>query len=621
MILDTGNRSAKSPTNSEQEFQTQSPASITQSQPPHQPYDHVSYATFPRSNPPGRYAHTASDITSLLGSHPEHISNDDDQPPAYDEIGPIRSNRNQSWTRFAAIALTIFLVCSTWASYKISREAKPLPNLPEPSHDPPGTPPLPPPPFPTSSRSTLPPHSSSHPPTQPSLPPLPPYEPLPAPPNLPYVPPNTGRTDLCREWAHSPNSGAHPSYSDKRPTDHLVYTIPSLAPIHIETSTICSGSGAPYERCSASNSLDDAFSGKLQVVGGDIDLPKVEIFLQHDSELGLEDLSVCLMQRPLASGELLTEGTNYKWVLGIYLWKDLRLQVGNSLLASALITVTLPYGRVHDFTTRLGYLSQIIGSTKIVASRPVSFGTLQLNSSHGQILVGNIEASTIHGASNDGLISFTDSRVGGSLDLRSLYGIVSCNVTLVQTEDGSPARVNLQSEAGIVDAVVDLDYSELSATTPQFDMTAYSRFSRATLWVTDQRGTDTLRASHLPPVLPTLKMNLTSQYAIAQAMVPATYHGSIDLRSHYAQIGTIDHADHLPGRAVEWSNRKGRATRGNVRWDGAERDGEGYIYVSTEFATVRLLFLGLDDGLLANWPKDSDGMEFVHDDVTSALIW
>ncbi|KAG8784881.1 hypothetical protein FRC12_018186 [Ceratobasidium sp. 428] len=617
MILDTGNRSAKPPTNSEQEFQTQSPASITQPQPPQQPYDHVYYATFPRSNPPGRYAHTASDITSLLGSHPEYISNDDDQPPAYDEIGPIRSTGNRFWTRCAVIALTIFLVCSTWASYKISRGVKPLPHPSEPSHPPP--PPLPP--FPTSSRSTSPSQSSSHPSTQPSLPPLPPYEPLPAPPDLPYVPPNAGRTDLCREWAHSPDSGAHPSYSDKQPTDHLVYTIPSLAPIHIETSTICSGSGASYERCSASNSLDDPFSGKLQVVGGDIDLPKVEIFLQHDSELGLEDLSVCLMQRPLASGELSTEGTNYKWVLGIYLWKDLRLQVGNSLLASALITVTLPYGRVHDLTTRVGYLSQIIGSTKTVTSRPVSFGTLRLDSSHGRILVRNIEASTIQGASNDGLISVTDSRVGGSLDLQSLYGIVSCNVTLVQTEDGSPVRVNLQSEAGIVDAVVDLDYSKLSATTPQFDMTAYSRFSRATLWVTDQRGTDTLRASHLPPVLPTLRMNLTSQYAIAQAMVPATYHGSIDLRSHYAQTGIIDYAKHLPGRVVGWSDRKERATQGNVRWDGTKRDSEGYVYVSTEFATVRLLFLGLDDGSLENWPKESNGMEFVHDDVTSALIW
>ncbi|KAG9121072.1 hypothetical protein FRC07_003114 [Ceratobasidium sp. 392] len=586
MILDTENSDAKSSGHSNSDTQTRSLASVT-----HLSFrssnGSASYSTFPASDSPGQYTNAVSDITALLGNRSPEFLSGDEQPPAYEDVGPARKTGNRFWARCAAIVLTLFLLLSSLASYRLSKRVTPIPEPPSPNRPPPGT------------SSTLPFHTSTSVPSSvssmPPLPPLPPYDPLPGPPNLPYVLPITGRTDLCRPWAYSPNSGAHPSYSDKRPTDHLTYTIPSLAPIRIETSMICFGTNDHHKRCSEYDGLDDAFSGKLQVVGGDVDLPKVELFLQHDSELGLEDVSICLMQQPLAADEPSVRGEKQKWVLGIYIWRDPTSPARNHLLASASIMLTLPYQHTHDLTTRLRYLSQTIGCSSKTMSRLLSFGTLRLGGSHNQIAVRNIEAETIEGVSDDSPLSVADSRVNKSLNLQSTYGVV--------------------------DAVVDLEYPLVpTINPPQFSIVAYSRFSRATLWVTDQKGTDALRTSHIPSVLPTIRMNLTSQYAIAQVIAPATYHGSVDLKSHYARTGAIDHAEHLPGRAIEWLDR-GDSTRGNVRWDGVQRGDEGRIYVATEFATSRLLFFGLEDGSLENWPKESNGMEFGRDAMASSLVW
>ncbi|KAG9122691.1 hypothetical protein FRC07_000814, partial [Ceratobasidium sp. 392] len=175
--------------------------------------------------------------------------------------------------------------------------SKQNPNPPE--HSPPDTSKSPPP-------ITNPPvtvTSAPDAPTQIPLPPLPPYNNLPATPNSRYVLPDVGRTDLCRAWAYSLNSEARPSSSDGRPTDRLVYTIPSIAPIYIETSAICPTSGGLNKRCTEYDDSRDVISGKLNVIGGDVELPTVEIFLQHGSELGLEDLAVCLMQQPLSAEE------------------------------------------------------------------------------------------------------------------------------------------------------------------------------------------------------------------------------------------------------------------------------------------------------------------------------
>ncbi|KAG9086284.1 hypothetical protein FS749_003758 [Ceratobasidium sp. UAMH 11750] len=198
------------------------------------------------------------------------------------------------------------------------------------------------------------------------------------------------------------------------------------------------------------------------------------------------------MQRPLATGEYATGGVGYKWVLGVNVWKDSTSPNINNLLASASIVVTLPHRHVHDLITHLEHFSQTIGGTKKVGSRLLSFGTLQLTGNPVGIEVWNVDAATIRGASKDTPLLVVDSRVSRLLNLRSVNGIVSCNVTLVQTEGGPPVQANLRSSAGVVDAVVDLKYSLFATTSPQFDVTAYSRFSQTTLWMTDQQGRGTL---------------------------------------------------------------------------------------------------------------------------------
>jgi hypothetical protein len=68
--------------------------------------------------------------------------------------------------------------------------------------------------------------------------------------------------------------------------------------------------------CTSYEGTSDSVSGKLQVVGADIELPQIDLLLQHGSELGLDDVSICMMRQPLVEGRSIGD-KDYKWVLGI----------------------------------------------------------------------------------------------------------------------------------------------------------------------------------------------------------------------------------------------------------------------------------------------------------------
>ncbi|KAG9075005.1 hypothetical protein FRC06_010328 [Ceratobasidium sp. 370] len=184
-----------------------------------------------------------------------------------------------------------------------------------------------------------------------------------------------------------------------------------------------------------------------------------------------------------------------------------------------------------------------------------------------------------------------------------MAGIVACNVTLVHME--GPVSVNLHSEAGTVGGMLELEYPSNLNAPPRFDVTAYSQFSRAMLWVTDRQGTNALRTGTVPTILPALTMNLTSRLASAQALVPPTYQGSLDLSSRFGAIITNDHASALPGRMIRWFSRAGGASKGEVKWGGSN-DEQGKVHIAAEYAAVRLLFLGLYDDDIENWPSEGD---------------
>ncbi|KAG9075122.1 hypothetical protein FS749_013247 [Ceratobasidium sp. UAMH 11750] len=573
------------------------------------PHSHVSYSTFPTSHTQtdARYMDNISDITALLGHRsPDStgLLSDDEQPPAYEEVGSSKRVSNRFWTRCIAILLVALVTCSVGVSYKLSKDAKTAPDLPphpppkrSPPNVPPSRPPPIPPPNPTSSSPDL--------PTPAPLPPLPPYNQLPIP-DLSYVLPDAGRTDLCRPWAYAPDSGARPSSSDKPPIDRLVYTVPSLVPIYIETGAICPASGGLNRDCTGYDDSKDAIAGKLQVVGADIELPTMELFLQHGSELDLDDVLVCLMRQPLPTGGRTSGNNGHKWVLGINIWKDPTSSTRNNLLASASIVLTLPYSHVHNLVTRINYFTQTVGLKEDTNSR-LRFDTLRLLGNNGHIEVHNVEAAVLEGRTESDSLLVEDSRIKKSLSLESQYGMVSCNVTLVQTEGGPPIQVDLRSRAGIADAVTDLEYPSHSAQAPRFEVSAFSQFSRAMIWMTDHQGTELLRTNTTPPILPTILMNLTSQFATAQAVVPATYHGSLDLQSESAAVRIIDQSSQLRGRSVRWLDQSRDAVRGNVRWAGAKRGEEGSVRVSTEFAAVRALLLGLDESWHEKWPVQRGG--------------
>ncbi|KAF8596620.1 hypothetical protein BDV93DRAFT_51391 [Ceratobasidium sp. AG-I] len=105
--------------------QTWAPASLPVSS-EHVQY-HRSYSTFPeaasfsslRTHEQGR---VTSDVSQLLARNFPQSLSDDDQPPAYHDLGiPSNSTRSRGrfWTRCAAVLITLSLVYSTWFSYKL----------------------------------------------------------------------------------------------------------------------------------------------------------------------------------------------------------------------------------------------------------------------------------------------------------------------------------------------------------------------------------------------------------------------------------------------------------------------------------------------------------------------
>ncbi|KAG8766022.1 hypothetical protein FRC12_007133 [Ceratobasidium sp. 428] len=351
--------------------------------------------------------------------------------------------------------------------------------------------------------------------------------------------------------------------------------------------------------------MKDAIAGKLQVVGGDIDLPKIDITVQHGSGQGLEDFSICLMRRPRQVEKKAAKSEDYRWVLGVYIWKDLDQSGNDSVLAGITITLVLPNSYLHDLSTRLQYFTQIIGSTEGNRDESLSFRRLSVKGDYGHILVQNVTAAVIESTSFDSDISVEPVRITESVDLRSTYGIVGCNATLIYVSGKDPVSVNIHSEAGTVVGLFDLEYPSNLDPSPRFDITVHSQLSRAVLWVTDPQGNKALRSNSVPSVLPNLSLNLTSWFANAQALVPATYYGSLDLSSRYAAVVTNDRASELPGRKVRWFGRGGGASMGEVKWSGRDDDG-GRIHVSAEYAAVKLLFLGLHDDDIQNWPQEGD---------------
>ncbi|KAG8734679.1 hypothetical protein FRC11_003789, partial [Ceratobasidium sp. 423] len=320
---------------------------------------------------------------------------DDVEPPAYEEINitpKASASRNRFWTRCAAVLLGIFLICLTSYSYDLGKIRQPIrtpsdtptgpslpvtstksPPSPSPLPSPPSTPPTPSPPSPSPS----PPHRA------PSLPPLPPVSPIPDHdlPTLPFIPPVKGRTDLCRPWAYSSKPGVRPSFSDNQPIDKLVYTVPTLAPIHMETSAICLTSNGTSEFCNEYDDTYDSIAGKLQVVGAEVELPRIEITVQHGSEAGLDSTAVCLMKRPDENGK-------DRWVMGLYAWRDPTTDDRDALLISMSIVVTLPRSQVHNFSTHLNYFTQVIGPETRTDSNTLTFDTLQARlGERGSLLV------------------------------------------------------------------------------------------------------------------------------------------------------------------------------------------------------------------------------------------
>lgn len=560
--------------------------------------------------------HTPSEATTLLYHQPPQ-SLYDDVPPAYDEINNTikhESSRNRFWTRFAAVFLVIFLFCSSWASYQYSKSitTRPKPPGTDPIKQPPATTstsnkhPLPSPPHSSPPSPPSPTNEPSDPPPKPSLPPLPPIDHLPNLPEAPYVPPTSGRVDLCRPWAYSIDTGSQPSVSDNRPVDQLVYTVPSLAPLHIETSAICPSKNGGNEFCNDYDDSHDAITGKLQVVGGDVERPEIRISLQHASETGLDNVAVCLIRKPNVGEGSIGDG-DHKWVLGLYIWKD-RDTPGKGVLASLSIFVTLPKSHPHSLSTTLNYFTQTIGPTAPTESNTLVFDTLRVHAGErGEVDIHNITAAVIQAKSLTDNIGVGFCRVTRMMHLRSEYGLLGSVITLAHTDNVPPVQVDMQTTYGGVSLRAKLEYSLTGQSTPRFGFALRSEYGLAVGIVTDPQGTQLLRSHQLPPILPIINFNATSRFAIAQAAVPATYHGPVELSSQYAAIVTNDRASQLPGRTVSWDKSGKNIYRGDVHWLGRIEEA-GSVHVATEYATARILLLGLKDDDVDRWPDEGDNV-------------
>ncbi|KAJ1301882.1 hypothetical protein OPQ81_000722 [Rhizoctonia solani] len=565
----------------------------------------VSYSTFPetRHSTQNEYDRGNLETTTLLYQTVPQSIYDDVEPPSYDEINATpktSASRNRLWTRCVAIFLVIFLTLSVFYSYNLSKIRRPVqtpPNVPRESPFPPSPPSNPNIPYPTS--------SSPSPPAQ-SLPPLPPASPPADLPAAPFIPPIKGRTDLCRPWAYSLESGVRPSLSDNRPVDKLVYTIPTLAPIRLETSAVCLTPNGTSAFCEDYDDSYDSIAGKLQVVGADVDLPQIEVTIQHGSEAGLDDTAVCLMKKPDENGK-------DRWILGLYAWKGPITDDRDALLVSVSIIVTLPRSQVHNLSTHLNYFSQVIGPEAKTDLNTLTFDTLEARlGERGSLLVRNVTVATINSKAFGDAQQLMDTRVTKLAQIRSDYGLISCSVSLVQTKGNSPVRLDLQSEIGVVTSVINLEYPLTPSNPPRFDIKAFSRFSPAIVMVKDPRGMNLLRQNPglIPDILPIIQVNATSHLSVGQAVIPATFQGDLALSSNHAGIVAIDHAKDLPGRTISWEEPTSRGYRGVVRWAGRHRKPEetGFVSATTGYASARLLFLGLDDDDITNWPEGEDAI-------------
>ncbi|CAE6434729.1 unnamed protein product [Rhizoctonia solani] len=511
-----------------------------------------------------------SETTPLLYDRAPQSMYDDLQPPAYDDINGLSqktSARQRLWARCAIAFLIVLLGVGIFSAYYLKKN-RTIPTQPsrDPVKEPTPTKPLP----------------------SPSLPPLPQLPHFPDP-SAPHVPPTSGRTDLCHPWAYT-------SF-DNRPTDRLVYTVPSLLPMHIESGSICPTSSGQLESCSSS---DEPISGKLQVLGADIELPHIEVSIRHGADDGLENVSVCLMQK----GD--------RWILGLYVWGNEFTPLSQRLTPSASILVKLPYTQVHTLSTNLDYFTQSVGSNVLTETNALTFDALKFHAEgRGGVDVRNVTVGTMYAKIEVDNIQLEDTRVTKLLKLESYNGLIAGAVTLVYRDDSPPVEVDVKTTFATISFDATLEYSAQSKTAPRFDINLYSTYSPAILYTRDTLGTNSLATQTPPSILPLIHANVTSQYAMTQASVPATYHGSIELSSEYAAIATNDRAKGLANRSVSWKERVGMAYRGVVEWshNGVPRRA-GSVTVSTQFATARLMFLGLMDSETYRWQEE--GTEIVY---------
>ncbi|CAE6490752.1 unnamed protein product [Rhizoctonia solani] len=570
----------------------------------------ASYATFSDVRHGAQYDNGGRSETRPLLYQPSAESMyDDTEPPSYDEVNPLPKTsaaRSRFWIRCVAAFLVVFVLLSAFYTYNFSGIRRPVPTPPDlpggPS--PPATTggPAIPSPFPSPNHPSPPPL----PPTLPApLPPLPPTSDIPNPHTAPFVLPIKGRTDLCRPWAYSSEPGVSPSISDNRPMDKLVYTIPTHGPIHMETSAVCLTPNGTSEFCDQYDDSYDSIAGKLQVVGADIELPRIEITIQHGSETGLDSTSVCLFKR-------LDENGKDRWVIGIYTWKDPTTTDRDVLLISMSIVVTLPRTQIHDFSTRLNYFTQVIGPEIKTDSNALVFDTLQTHLAvRGSLVVRNITAAVIDTQSLEDTQFLSDTRVTKSIQMQSDSGVIACFVTLVQTEDSPEVHMNLQSIVGAVSSNATLEYSYRLSSPPQYVIEIYSKVGPAMIFINDPQGTNLLRQypGVIPSMFPIIRANATSYVSIAQVIVPATFYGALNLVSKHAAIVTVDHAKEIPGRTVSYqpTNTGYQAT---VQWAGRTKKPEeaGFVSAATEYASARLLFLGLDDDNISSWPEEVDAI-------------
>ncbi|KAG8688160.1 hypothetical protein FRC11_005961 [Ceratobasidium sp. 423] len=495
---------------------------------------------------------------------------DNIEPPAYDEINPPPKSRKRPWLFGALIIFVVCLSTSAWIFYNLNVVA---------GGSPPTKGPITRPSNPTSDQNPSPPPTSSPPsktgepnPTQPPRPPRPPSGHLP---DLPFIIPKTGRTDLCSSWVYSGHLGDHQSSlrAQGHSSDQITYTVPSLAPLHIEATPLCPTSQGNVVPCDTEGSNRFA-SGTLQVVAGDVELPEIGIALTSTGYDQFQNLAICLMEAPHKT-ETENRPIHSGWVLGIY---ELR-------------THPMSGGR---------------GPEVSIEPHALTFDTLELRGGQGGGMdFLNVNAAVLRAESKVDNLIVDDSRISKLIHMRSENGIIGCNATLVQTGNSPPVRVDMKTIFGGISATTTLDYS-LATGTPRFELDLHSEYNPPVGKILDPQGTNAILTGQVPQTLPTIKVSSTSRYAVAQAVVPATYHGTMDIGSKYASIVTNDQANGIPGREVVWYESKAQSNRGVVRWNGRPADETGSINVFTEYATARILFLGLEDHNHGRWPQEGD---------------